>query len=133
VFHKFTVFSVIDDSDTVVPKYADCNNCGAVHKVYDICKSTLVIGQEDIRSKMSKSDFKFSLSSDVFEVLQQYNRELPDFEYAQFITDNEKWGSTIVLSREELDGTVQGKTLRFVEKNKLRIESYLHREEVDGK
>jgi hypothetical protein len=116
-----------------VPKYADCNNCGAVHKVYDICKSTLVIGQEDIRSKMSKSDFKFSLSSDVFEVLQQYNRELPDFEYAQFITDNEKWGSTIVLSREELDGTVQGKTLRFVEKNKLRIESYLHREEVDGK
>ncbi len=133
VFHKFTVFSIVDDSDTVIPKYSDCNNCGAVHKVYDICKSTFVVGKEDIRTKMSKSDFKFSLSSDVFEVLQQYNREMPDFEYAQFIIDNEKWDSTLVLSREELDGTIQGKVLRFVEKNKLRIESYLHKEELDVK
>ena len=131
VFHKFSVFSIIDDSDTVITKYSDCNNCGAVHKVYDICKSTFVIGREDIRSKMSKSDFKFSLSSDLFEVLEQYNRDLPDYEYAQFIIDNEKWNTTIVLSREELDGTTQGKILRFIEKNKLRIESYSHKEEID--
>ena len=58
VFHKFTVFSVIDDSDTVVSKYAECNNCGAAHKVYDICKSEIVVGKDEVRSYLKISDFQ---------------------------------------------------------------------------
>ena len=133
VFHKFTVFSIIDDSDTVITKYANCNNCGAVHKVHDICKSSFVLGKEDIRSGLSIEDFKFSLPSDLFELLGQYDREIYDYEYAQFIIDQEKWDSTLVLSREEVDDTIQGKTLRFIDSQKFRIESYVHREVADGK
>lgn len=128
VFHKFPVFSVIDDSDTVILKYAECNNCGAAHKVYDICKSEIVTGKDEVRSQLSISDFKFSLPDDLFELLNHYKKELPDFEMCQFILDHEKWGSQIVLSREEMDDNTQGKILKFVEKGKMRIESYTHKD-----
>lgn len=127
VFHKFPVFSVIDESDTVVLKYAECNNCGAAHKVYDICKSEILTGRDEVRSQMSIDDFKFSLPEDLYNVLNQYKKDLPDFEMCQFILDNDKWDSTIVLSREEMDDTIQGKILRFISKEKFRIESYTHK------
>ena len=53
VFHKFPVFSVIDESDTVILKYAECNNCGAAHKVYDICKSEILTGRDEARGCLS--------------------------------------------------------------------------------
>lgn len=130
IFHKFPVFSIVDDSDTVILKYAECNNCGAAHKVYDICKSEILVGKDEIRSKMSIEDFKFSLPSDLYDLLNHYEREIVDYEYSQFIIDNKQWDSTLVLSREELDDSTQGKILRFLEDQKFRIESYIHRETV---
>ena len=127
VFHKFSVFSVIDESDTVIVKYAECNNCGAAHKVYDICKSEILTGRDEVRSQMSIQDFKFSLPNDLYEVLNQYKKELPDYEMSQFILDHQKWDTTIVLTREEMDDTVQGKVLRFISQEKFRIESYTHK------
>jgi len=131
VFHKFTVFSVIDNSDTVVTKYTSCNNCGATHRIYDLCKSEIVTGKEDAKSQMSISDFKFSLPSDLFELLNHYGRDISDFEYSQFIVDNKKWDTSIILSREEIEGRVQGKMVRFVGPEKFRIESYLHKDTID--
>lgn len=130
VFHKFPVFSIIDNSDTVVVKYAECNNCGAAHKVYDICKSEILVGRDEVRSKLAIEDFKFSLPSDLHELLCHYEKEIPDFEMSQFIVDNDLWDSTIVLSREEMDDQVQGKLLRFISKEKFRIESYTHKDEI---
>lgn len=130
MFHKFPVFSIIDDSDTVVIKYAECNNCGAAHKVYDICKSEILTGRDEVRSQLSIEDFKFSLSSDLYELLHHYKKDLPDYEMAQYIIDNKVWDSTIVLSREEMDDQVQGKLLRFISQEKFRIESYTHKDEI---
>lgn len=130
VFHKFPVFSVIDESDTVILKYAECNNCGAAHKVYDICKSEIMTGRDEVRTKLSVDDFKFSLPSELFELLCQYEKELPDFELAQFIIDHKDWNRQIVLSREEMDDHTQGKIIRFLEEGKFRIESYTHKDIV---
>ena len=130
VFHKFPVFSIIDDSDTVVLKYAECNNCGAAHKVYDICKSEILTGRDEVRSQLTISDFKFSLPTDLYELLSHYKKELPDYEMSEYIMDNKLWDSTIVLSREEMDDQVQGKLLRFVSQEKFRIESYTHKDEI---
>ena len=131
VFHKFVVFSKTDDeSDTVITHYANCNNCGVTHRIYDICKSELVHGSEDVRSVVSINDFSLSLPKQLFEALSQYDCEVPDYQYAQHIIDNKMWGSHIVLKREEIDGTVQGKLLTFVEEDKYRIESYLHNEYI---
>lgn len=129
VFHKFVAFSIIDDeSDTVITHYANCNNCGATHKIYDLCKSEIIHGSEDISSVVTIKDFSLSLPDQLFETLSQYNCDVADYQYAQFIIDNKEWGSHLVLKREELDGSVQGKLLTFVEEDKYRIESYLHNE-----
>ncbi len=131
VFHKFVVFSIIDDSDTCIPKIANCNNCGASHKVYDICKSELLTGSEDLKTAMKKEDFKLSLVSSVYELLEQYGCEIYDFEYAQFIIDNQKWDSTISLTKENISDKLEGKLLRFISENKFRVESFSYTETVD--
>ena len=131
VFHKFTAFSLIDDeSDTVEMHYANCNTTGAVHKIYDICKSEIVVGSEDAKSQIMIEDFKLSLHGDLYETFINYNCEVVDFQFAQYIIDSKLWGSHIVLSREELDEKVQGKIIKFIEENKFRIESYVHKESV---
>ena len=56
-FHRFVVFSIVDDSDDVVEKFSQCNNCGIVHRVYDICKSEIASGHESLNSLPSKDDF----------------------------------------------------------------------------
>ena len=131
VFHKFAVFSMIDDSDTVVVKYAECNNCGAAHKVYDLCKSEIVVGKDEVRTQLSIDDFKHSLPESLYDLLIQYNKDLPDFEYSQHVLDNEMWDSHLILTREEIDAHVQGKSLKFISKDKFRIESYTHKSAIN--
>lgn len=131
LFHKFTVFSSIDkDSDTVITHYANCNNCGATHKIFDICKSEIVHGSEDAASVVTIQDFSLSLPKELFETLAQYNCDVADYQHAQHIIDSESWGEHIVLKREEVDDKLQGKLLVFTEKDRYRIESYLHSEYV---
>lgn len=132
VFHKFVVFSVIDNDDKVIEKLVNCNNCGATHKIFDICKSEIVTGKEDIKSVMSIDDFKLSLPSQLFDVLKSYNLEIHDFEFSQFIIDNKKWGTTIVLSKEEVEERVEGKILNFIGPEKFRIESFARNESVQS-
>ena len=132
-FHKFTVFSLVDEeSDTVETKYAACNNCGAMHKIYDLCKSEMVVGKEDLPSVPKREDFKLSLPSDLFDVLTSYEREVCDFEMAQYIIDYEQWNSFIILSKDEIEGNTQGKLIKFLSPERFRIESYTKAEEING-
>jgi len=41
IYHKFIVFSEVDEGDTVIPKFVNCNNCGICHNVIDLCKSII--------------------------------------------------------------------------------------------
>ena len=129
-FHKFVVFSIIDDSDTCIPKIVNCNHCGAAHRVFDICKSEILVGNEDTRVTANREDFKISLPISLYELLCDYKMDVPDFEYAQYILDNELWGSTMVLSRDLIDEKIEGKVLKFVEKERFRVESFSHRETI---
>ena len=131
IFHQFMAFSVIDlESDTVVPKFAECNNCGAVHKVIDFCKSEIIAGKEDMSTQLSIDDIRHSIPESVFEILESYNKEIPDYEHAQFILENGLWEDYIVLTREEIDDYVQGKLVRFVSNEKFRVESYTLRRTI---
>ena len=131
VFHKFAAFSMIDEeSDTAVVHYANCNNCGATHKIYDLCKSEIITGKEDVAAVASIKDFSLSLPKDLYETMNQYDCEIADYQHAQYIIDSKSWGSHIVLKREEIDGKTQGKLLSFIKEDKYRIESYLHNEYI---
>ena len=130
IFHKFVVFSEVDDDGNVVPKMAQCNNCGAIHKVVDICVSEISPGRDESKSIVTKVDVARSLPTQLVEVLNEYEMGVADFEHAKFIVDNEQWGALIVLSREPEGDGYAGKTLNFVGPNKYRVDPYFDKDTV---
>ena len=125
VFHKFVVFSVIDESDTVIPKYVQCNNCGAVHKVYDICKSEMITGKDELNTVTTIDEIRRGLPTDIREILDAYDCDLPIWENVLFIYLNKMWGQTVVMTRDTINGEVQGKVLRLNAEDSILIENYI--------
>jgi len=127
IYHKFVVFSVIDEGDTVIPKYAQCNNCSVIHRVFDMCKSEIVGGKDESTSIIKKEDITPFLPSSIVEILDSYSVEIPSYEEAKFIMDNHKWGSFLILSRENIKDEIAGKRLLFEAENKFKIEDFIAR------
>lgn len=121
LFHSFVVFSVIDDEGIVQEKFAQCNNCGIVHRVYDVCKSELT-NKESHASLPTISDISLSLPSELNSVLSTYKCDISIWEHVQFIYLLERWGESVVVSKEIDNGTVNGKRLLIEGHSKFRIE-----------
>ncbi len=124
--HEFVVFSVIDDSDTIEPKLAQCNNCGVIHNVVDICRSEIATNREELII-LNKEDMKIMLPSPVVNMLESYDCDIPTWEHALFIINENKWGEFIILERNSTDDGFDGKILRFKNQNKFMIEPYIDR------
>ena len=133
VFHQFVVFSIIDDSDTCIPKYVQCNNCSVVHKVVDICRSELVVGRDELATVTNIDDISLTMHADVRNILETYNADIATWEYAQFILHNELWGTHLVLTKDMIDEDTQGKILVFSGSNKFNIETFLRKEYMEIK
>ena len=130
VFHKFPVFSIIDEDDKVIEKYSQCINCGIIHRVYDICHSEILFGKEKLVSLIEIKDIKLSLPKDLSDLLASYNVDLPTWEEAQFLLENKIWGKPIILVSESEDDKKAGKLLKIMAENSFRVESFLYRVEV---
>ena len=124
IFHKFTVFSVIDDDDNVISKLVKCNNCGVLHKVHDICKSEFIYEGEDFTGVISIDDIKLSLPERLLDILEAYTAERSVWEQAQFIIENKKWNSFIILRSEIIDDKLEGKLLRVLGLNLYKVEPF---------
>lgn len=126
--HQFIVFSVVADDDTVVSKFVQCNNCGIIHKVHDICKSTIMQGREDMKSIVSLDEIKLGMPPNLVKVLELNNADVPTWEAAQFIIENQKWGDYVTLSSDSEDGLRQGKYIRILGENLYKVDSYSREE-----
>lgn len=124
-YHKFVVFSIVDDSDDVLEKFAQCNNCGVVHRVYDICKSEIATGHESLNSLPTKEDFSMMLPSSVIDVLNAYSSEIYIWEQVAFILNHNKVGERIIITKDEIDGKAQGKFLSYIGDNRFNIEPFV--------
>jgi hypothetical protein len=127
------VFSVVRDDETVKIKYAQCNNCGTIHKVTDICVSEIISGKESMGSILGIDDIKSSLHRDLSGILERNNCELATWEHAQFIIENKNWGDFILLNQEEEDGTKQGKYVRIMGENFFKVETFSRNEVLTPK
>jgi len=123
-------FSIVDDSNTVIPKYVQCNNCGVVHKVVDLCRSEIMTGHEELSSVVRINDIMYSLPSDLKDVLSSYDCDLATWEQVLFTVENEKWGTTITLTQDTVENETQGKIMCISGLNKIKIESFVRTEEV---
>ena len=125
-FHQFVVFSTLDDSGIIEPKMAECNNCGVIHNVIDLCKSEVVTTRDEL-NLLTKKDIGYMLPQQVRELLETYDCDLPTWEQALFIVNEKKWESFIVLDRTSTEEGSDGKMLRFKQGGRYMIEPFIDR------
>ncbi len=122
--HQFTVFSIINDDNTVKPRFAQCTNCGVIHRVIELGRSEIVQGREAMGSILSISDIKTSLPEQLAQVLENNNADLPTWEAVQFIFENQQWGNFAVLTSDTEGDMKQGKYIRLLGAKMFKVETF---------
>lgn len=119
--HKFPVYSKLDENENVVPKLVKCNNCESLHYVYDVFKSELRPGKEDITSILNIEDIVQMLPDKISNVLTSNRADIADYEHALDIVENQLWGSMIVLKRSIVGESENVKVLQIDSESKIKI------------
>lgn len=120
VFHKFVVFSIIDN-DKVEEKIVQCPNCNVVHNIVDLCKSEIVEGKDETRSIVDIDDLKISLPEKLINILESYSVDLPIWEHASFILEEKMWNERIKLTSDETNEKSISKFLLFLAADSFKI------------
>ena len=132
LYHKFTVFSVIDEYDQVKNKLAQCNNCGIDHNVYDICRSEIISGMEESKTIKNISHIIPHMLQSVSEILEENDCDLATWEQAHFFIENEIYDFPITLAEERVGNSTSVKVLVLEKGNKVKVESFIRKDEIEG-
>lgn len=133
VFHKFIVFTELDDATgDVIPSFAQCNNCGVIHKVIEIGQ-TVVVPKEDMRSLPTIEEIELDLPAKVSSLLKNNDCDLHVWQEARHIINNKMWGKFVVISKEKSPtdkSLTLGKALVIHGESLFKIESFEQTDEV---
>lgn len=121
--HQFVVFSVIED-DVVQQKYAQCNNCGLIHKITDVCTSEIQNGKENMSSLITIDDIKCSLHQNLINLLEINKADLPTWEAVNFIIENKQWGNFVVITKDQEGEEIHGKYIRILGDSLFKVENF---------
>lgn len=127
--HHFVVFSEMED-DKILIKYAQCNNCGSIHKVVDICVSEIIPNKEEANTIMSIEEIKLGLPANLVKILELNDVDLPTWEMASFYYENKLWGNFIVLTSDFDEGNKTGKYLQILGEALFKVNSFTRSEVV---
>ncbi len=124
VYHKIPVISFLGEDDKVKEKYIICNNCGIVHRVYEVFKSEIKWGMENLKSLVNTIDdieqnLVFLEQSQLCDVLRKESLMTHDWEYVEYLIENNKNGN-IILQKTESDNNIVCRVLE-IKNNKFRI------------
>lgn len=123
IFHKFVVFTTLNDKGEVIPHYAQCNNCGVVHRILEVGFSK-IIKKENSSSLITIDDLKISLPQKLVNILQTHDCPLSTWQEANFIIQKKMWGRGFTLAKE-LNGTaVVGKYIVILGENLYDIKTF---------
>ena len=123
IYHKFIVYSQIDENGNILEKYVKCNNCNAVHKVFEINRSEIFAGKDQTDSITTIEDLKYSLPKVIVNIFEQYKNDIADYEHAIDIYAKKAWGSEIILKRDIIDEMYQIKYLVINSKESFEIKN----------
>jgi len=127
--HRFLVFSTIED-DVVKHKFAQCNNCGIIHKVTDICTSEIMPGKEAMSSILTIDDIKSGINQSLVSILERHNCDLPTWEHTQFVIENKRWGDFIILTSDLEDDNRIIKYVRILGESLFKVDTHIRKENV---
>ncbi len=123
VFHKFVVYSKINEKDEIENKLVRCNNCDAVHRIIDFCKSEIVTKIEDTDVIIDEEEIKLGLPDKIVKILEKNNSDLATYEAIDDIIDEELWNTEVVISRQTQGEKISLKILQIKGESKFRLKS----------
>jgi hypothetical protein len=124
VFHQFVVYSKINNEETIERKIVRCNNCDAVHRIIDLCKSEIVLKIEDIDTIVDEEEIKLGLPENLVKILEKNNSDIPTYEAIQHVIEECLWGEQVVISRKNIENKSRHlKILEINGENKFKIKS----------
>lgn len=128
-FHKFIVFSELEEETAQVKtSYAQCPNCGAIHKIQEIGLSK-ILNKDSMLSIPTIEDIKTQLPDWLSVLLERHECDLPTWQEAHFIMANELWGRTIILAKEREGESILGKYVTILSEKMHKVETF---ERFDG-
>ena len=130
IYHKFVVFSVMDDKGIVNPKLVMCNTCDRIHKVVDICKSEILSDGSGRFGIRSIDDVKSGLPTGLIKVVDKNELSLATWEEIEYKFKNQDPSPT-VLGKEQVKGDVFGKYLEIKNPNDFYVGDF-HRNDAIG-
>jgi len=107
-----------------VIKYAQCNNCGVIHRVTNICTSEIMSGKDHMGSLISVDEIKASMPKNIANILEANSVDLPTWEAVQFIVENKKWGEFVVLTTETEGEETTGKYIRILGETLCKVDTF---------
>lgn len=120
---NFVVFSKFDESGNVIPKFVQCPNCGIVHKVIDICSSTIIQGKEASNSIRTIDDIRSMIPEKLQGLLDSSGCDISVWEAIECIIENSLWGESVVISVEKIDGLKTVKSVKVIGSTLYKVES----------
>jgi hypothetical protein len=127
--HRFVVFSEVIE-DVAKQKYAQCNNCGLIHKIVDICTSEILQGKEGMSSILLIEDIKAGLNPNLVGILERHQCDLPTWEHAQYVVDNKCWGDIIILTNDNEDDDKIIKYMRVLGETLFKVDSHTRKDVI---
>lgn len=130
-YHLFAVFSELEsvnETGELIPSFAQCPNCGAVHRVTEV--GTSVISSKDSKLSLStKEDIEMELPDKMITLLKRHECDLHVWQEARFVINNKKWGHALILIKEREGSIVTGKYATILDRNFYKLETF---EREDG-
>lgn len=130
LFHKFVVYSTLNEHGEANISLAKCNNCGVVHKVIDFCKSEVMIGHEDSMAVVTIEDVRSNIPEKIAEILEKHHCDIATWQHVEDIFDNEEWGSVVTISTQKAGDSTQIKSVKINSESRFKVRADLRKDEM---
>lgn len=126
LFHKFPVFSIISNDD-IIEKYAECNNCGSIHRVYDVQESEIMWGKDGYEGLVTKiDDIRNNLENTghqkIVEILTTHKiDDVSLWENVEFLLENNASGMIILNKNSIKDNDIY--KILYIDKGIFKIKN----------
>ena len=123
IYHKFPVYSKIDNQGRIKEKTVKCNNCDALHLVKEICQSEIKAGKDQTNVVVCKEDLSYMLSNKAVSILEKTEADIATWEQFLDVIEEKRWGEKIVIKRDIIDEHEHVKIVEILAEEKFKIYS----------
>jgi hypothetical protein len=83
-------------------------------------------------SIVSVDDIIATIPDNVVSILDSHKCDISVWENVKFIYDNDLWGETVVIAKDQVNDSSQIKILTIKSESRVKIDSHIRKDEIMG-